>query len=192
MTPCLGCIFLQGLKSNMSSDGYNMKWTALPRRALMFKKVWIILSLVLLSACHPPIRDFEDVSSFEDHVIDNSIKNILPKLSPLENLYELRIREALLRRFPIGTDTSEVIDYLTRAGSQCTQRAVDSSEEIGCHYEKAWPFERYRMGKPLYLWRDEKIEEGHFVAKVLITLSSNNGILSGVKVIADRERVTTK
>lgn len=158
----------------------------------MFKEIWIILALVLLSACHPPVRDFEDVSSFGDHVIDSSIKNIPPKLSPLDNLYEPRIREALLTRFPIGTNTSEVIDYLSGTGSECTQRPSISSEEISCHYEKKWPFERYRMGKPLYVWRDEKIEEGYFVAKVLITLSSTNGILSGVKVIADRERATTK
>lgn len=158
----------------------------------MFKELWIILSLVLLSACHPPIRDFEDVSSFEEHIIDSSIKNILLKLSPHDNQYEPRIREALLRRFPIGTNTLEVIDYLSGTGSKCTQRPLISSGEISCHYEKKWPFERYRMGKPLYLWRDEKIEEGQFVAKVLITLSSTNGILNGVKVIADRERVPTK
>lgn len=158
----------------------------------MAREIGIILSLVLLSACYPPIRDFEDVSSFEDHVIDSSIKNILPKLSPLDNLYEPRIRDALLSRFPIGTNTSEVIDYLSETGSECTQRPLVGSEEVSCHYEKKWPFERYRMRKPLYLWRDEKIEKGYFVAKVLIALSSTNGILRGVKVVADRERVITK
>ena len=142
----------------------------------MFREVWIILSLVLISGCFPPITDFEDVSSFEDHVIDSSIKNILldhpsDPLSRYENLYERRIREALLRRFPIGTNSSEVVDYLSRAGSKCTERSLDSSGGIGCRYEKEWPYERYRMGKPLYLWRDEKIEQGHFVAKVLINLA---------------------
>lgn len=162
----------------------------------MYREAWIVLTMVLLAGCFPPLRDFEDVSSFEDHIIDSSIKNVLPNpsdpLSGHENLYELRIREALLRRFPIGTSTSEVVNYLSRAGSQCTQRSLNISGDIGCRYEKEWPFERFRMGRPLYLWRDEKIQQGHFVAKVLITLDSVNGALRDVKVIASRERVISK
>lgn len=180
------------LTENMSSDEPDVNWMALSRRVGMAREIGIILSVILLSACYPPVRDFEDVSLFGDHVIDSSIKGVLPKLSPLDNLYEPRIREALLTRFPIGTNTAQVIDYLSRTGSECMQQPSISSAEMSCLYEKKWSFERYRMGKPLYVWRDEKIEEGYFIAKVRITLSSTNGILSGVKVIADRERVTTK
>ena len=162
----------------------------------MLRGIWIVLTIVLLSGCFPPLRDFENVSSFEDHVIDGSIKNVLPNPSDPssghENLYERRIREALLRRFPIGTRISEVVDHLSKAGSQCTQQPIDSSGDIDCRYEKKWSFERYRMGKPLYLWRDEKVQDGHFVAKVLITLGNVDGALSDVKVIADRERVVSK
>lgn len=155
-----------------------------------------VILIISMSGCYPPIRDFEDVTSFDDHLIDSSIKNIYPNpsdpLSRYENLYEQRIREALLSRFPIGTNISEVVNYLSRTGSQCIQQPADGSEQIDCRYQKEWPYERYRMEGPFNLWRDEKIQEGHFIANVLIRVNSIDGKIHALKVIADRKTVTPK
>lgn len=92
-----------------------------------------------LSACFPYARTAEDTSGFRDNVIDNAIKSVPLVTQTQRNkneVYGTRILTAFFRKFPVGSDVTEAVTYLSGIGSRCAENQNGGAGNIHCSYEK--------------------------------------------------------
>ena len=124
---------------------------------------------------------FYDESIFRDNVIDHVLKNFVAPV------FDQKVKEQLLAKFPIGSSSAEVVQYLSDIGASCKEMSSggtgsESRKEVECTYDKRWPYEVYALKGICQDELGEKIASGEAVVVLLMTVVSRDETIMDIKV----------